>query len=431
MARGSDVSVLSAATARPHRSQRDLAVLTRPRPARRVRGRCRPRSAVNGPRLPRAPPARATYLEVAAVRAARLLLVFTSRGGGGRDGGRRRAPSAKPQVLGGGGGRRQGSRGCAPGGSGAERHVVRVLAPAPRVHHEVAEARAGGDERRRRLWLPSAAACGLDRGRPDDRHQHPLRGILAEDDGRRLRGVVRHLRLHTPDHCLARIRSSGGRGPHSPSPGLVLAPLAGAAPSCWLSVLPALSPAGSWQADVSWNSPALRPVKEQNGSAGPDGQGWPPNPWVKPALRCLYSPTQAAAAGSSGRLAFAMTGKLDARRRAPENNNLPPGSLLLFFPRYISRLGGTNHRKAPARWPQRRVTGRASQWPGLDFFLARPGRSRTCARVLSAMLLAAALVFFFSSRGANSVRNSRGARDVGTHPDTPSGSPAPAVPLRG
>ncbi|XDB53369.1 hypothetical protein AB1E18_006890 [Capra hircus] len=34
-------------------------------------------------------------------------------------------------------------------------------------------------------------------------------------------------------------------------------------------------------------------------------------------------------------------------------------------------------------------------------------------------------------RGANSVRNSRGARDVGTHPDTPSGSPAPAVPLRG
>lgn len=135
--------------------------------------------------------------------------------------------------------------------------------------------------------------------------------------------------------------------------------------------------------------------------------------------------------GKQGRLAFAMTGKLDARRRAPENNNLPPGSLLLFFPRYISRLGGTNHRKAPARWPQRRVTGRASQWPGLDFFLARPGRSRTCARVLPAMLLAAALVFFFSSRGANSVRNSRGARDVGTHPDTPSGSPAPAVPLRG
>lgn len=99
--------------------------------------------------------------------------------------------------------------------------------------------------------------------------------------------------------------------------------------------------------------------------------------------------------GKQGRLAFAMTGKLDARRRAPENNNLPPGSLLLFFPRYISRLGGTNHRKAPARWPQRRVTGRASQWPGLDFFLARPGRSRTCARVLPAMLLAAALVFFF------------------------------------
>lgn len=99
--------------------------------------------------------------------------------------------------------------------------------------------------------------------------------------------------------------------------------------------------------------------------------------------------------GKQGRLAFAMTGKLEARRRAPENNNLPPGSLLLFFPRYISRLGGTNHRKAPARWPQRRVTGRASQWPGLDFFLARPGRSRTCARVLSAMPLAAALVFFF------------------------------------
>ena len=193
----------------------------------------------------------------------------------------------------------------------------------------------------------------------------------------------------------------------------------------------ALSPACSWQADVSWNPPALRPAKEQNGSAGPDGQGWTPKPWVKPALRYLYSPTQAAAAGSSGRLAFAMTRKLDARRRAPENNNLPPGSLLLFFPRYISRLGGTNHRKAPARWPQRRVTGRASQWPGLDFFLARPGRSQTCARVLSAMLLAAALVFFFSSKGANSVRNSRGARDVGTRPDTPSGSPAPAVPLRG
>lgn len=79
---------------------------------------------------------------------------------------------------------------------------------------------------------------------------------------------------------------------------------------------------------------------------------------------------------SSGKLRAAclsVTGKQDVPRRAPENNNLPPGSLLRLFPRYISRLGGTNHRKAPARWPQRRVTGRASQWPGPDFFLAERG----------------------------------------------------------
>lgn len=43
-----------------------------------------------------------------------------------------------------------------------------------------------------------------------------------------------------------------------------------------------------------------------------------------------------------------LTGKRDARRRVPENNNLPPRSLLRLFPRYISRLGGTSHREDPA-----------------------------------------------------------------------------------
>lgn len=149
---------------------------------------------------------------MAAVRAARFLLVLTSRGGGGGGGGRGRAPASKPRVLGGGGGR-QGGRGGTPRGPRAECHVVSVLAPAPRVHHEVAEAGAGGDEWRRRLRLPPAAARGLDRGRPDDRHQHPLWGVVAEDDGRRLRRVVRHRRLHAPDHRLAPIRSSGSRTP--------------------------------------------------------------------------------------------------------------------------------------------------------------------------------------------------------------------------
>lgn len=167
-------------------------------------------------------------------------------------------------MLGGGG---QGGRGGAPHGPGAERHVVRVLAPAPRVHHEVAEAGAGGDERRRRFRLPPAAARGLDRGGPDDRHQHPLRGVVAEDDGRRLRRFVRHGRLRAPDHRPAPVQL-GSRTPCAPL--WPLAPLARAAPEA-----PALSAAGSWLADVSRN-PLARPA------AG--GQPQTPAP-VRPALR--------------------------------------------------------------------------------------------------------------------------------------------------
>jgi hypothetical protein len=126
------------------------------------------------------------------------------------------------------------------------------------------------------------------------------------------------------------------------------------------------------------------------------------------ALGTHPSARQAAAAGS---LALAVTGRQDVRQRAPENNNLPPRSLLLLFPRYISRLGGTNHREAPAGWPQRRVTGGASQWPSLGCLLAAFGRGQACARVLTAAPLAAALISSPPPPAlrANSVRNSEGS----------------------
>ncbi|XP_046519833.1 translation initiation factor IF-2 [Equus quagga] len=125
-------------------------------------------------------------------------------------------------------------------------------------------------------------------------------------------------------------------------------------------------------------------------------------------------PAPAARAGPQRRRAAsalcAPPRRLQRRRRAgraapsPENNNLPPRSLPRLFPRYISRLGGASHREAPARWPRRRVTGRASQWPRPACLPAGRGGAGG-ARVLAAAPLAAALVFFSAWR-ANCVRNS-------------------------
>lgn len=154
-----------------------------------------------------------------------------------------------------------------------------------------------------------------------------------------------------------------------------------------------------------------------------------PQPWVRPPS-ALCTPQRNCSGGKLLAACLSVTGKQDVVRRAPENNNLPPGSLLRLFPRYISRLGGTNHREAPARWPPRRVTGRESQWPGLDFFPAEgggaePARGSFLPRHWSPFL------YFFLPRGPTAFENSGGARDNGSRPDTPARSPASTVLLRG
>lgn len=60
----------------------------------------------------------------------------------------------------------------------AQAHIMGVLPPLPRVHHEVAESRAG---RYQRFVLP-----GLDRGGFDHRHQDSLWRVVAKNNLRML-----------------------------------------------------------------------------------------------------------------------------------------------------------------------------------------------------------------------------------------------------
>lgn len=127
---------------------------------------------------------------------------------------------------------------------------------------------------------------------------------------------------------------------------------------------------------------------------------------------------------------LSVTGKQDVLRRAPENNNLPPGSLLRLFPRYISRLGGTNHCEAPARWPQRRVTGRASQWPGLDFFPAEGGGAGP-ARGSFLPRHWPPFSYFFLPQGPTAFETPGERATTALAQTHPPGAPAPVIPLRG
>ncbi|XP_077759741.1 uncharacterized protein LOC144317344 isoform X1 [Canis aureus] len=158
---------------------------------------------------------------------------------------------------------------------------------------------------------------------------------------------------------------------------------------------------------------------EPSGSAGSRRPAPNPGPGqARPPSFVL--PAQAAAAGAAGGQP-SVTGQQDVLRRAPENNNLPPGSPLRLFPRYISRLGGTSHREAPARWPQRRATGRASQWPRPDVSAAG-GRGRACARARpAARLVTARLSFLPRGPTAFETPGKRATAALGqTHP---SGAP--------
>lgn len=74
-------------------------------------------------------------------------------------------------------------RGDGGGGrpAGAESDVVRILAPAPRVYHEVAEAGASGNGRSGH-WLLAVPPLGrLDWSGLDHRHQDTLGRVLAKD----------------------------------------------------------------------------------------------------------------------------------------------------------------------------------------------------------------------------------------------------------
>lgn len=73
---------------------------------------------------------------------------------------------------------------------------MRVLAPAPGVDHEVAEAGAGGDRRDgHRLLAPAAPRGGFDRSGFDNGDQDALRGVLAKNHrGGTRRDPLRHRR---------------------------------------------------------------------------------------------------------------------------------------------------------------------------------------------------------------------------------------------
>lgn len=109
----------------------------------------------------------------AAARAPRLLLVPS--------GGSARCPAGRRRGRGGGG-----------ASAGAEGHVVGVLAPAPGVDHEVAEAGAGRDRRGWRRLLVSPPRGRFDRGGFDNGNQDALRGVLAENHRGPRRQPLRH-----------------------------------------------------------------------------------------------------------------------------------------------------------------------------------------------------------------------------------------------
>lgn len=79
--------------------------------------------------------------------------------------------------------------------AGTQCHIVGVFAPFPRVHHEVAEPRAG---RRHVLGLPRFDGGGLDDG-----HQHSLGRVVAKD----------YTRVLVVSHCTGRITNLRRQAP--------------------------------------------------------------------------------------------------------------------------------------------------------------------------------------------------------------------------
>lgn len=97
---------------------------------------------------------------------------------------------------------------------------MRILAPAPGVDHEVAEAGASGDRRDgHRLLAPAPPRGGFDRGSFDNGDQDALRGVLAKNHrGGTRRDPLRHRRTLAAVATGAQRERGKGRRPAAARP---------------------------------------------------------------------------------------------------------------------------------------------------------------------------------------------------------------------